>query len=130
MMKIGFQVYVQGTEEAVPFYERAFGAALGYNVKNPDGTYMHAELRVDGTLLLALSETGSSTGTENMKRYSSSDYPTMNFSVQLDNAEEVKRTYGVLVEGGNILLPLGPLPWSACCANVVDRFGVFWYIYV
>ncbi|MNU06556.1 hypothetical protein D3C72_2517900 [compost metagenome] len=54
----------------------------------------------------------------------------MNFSVKLDNAEEVKRTYGVLVEGGIILLPLGPLPWSACCANVVDRFGVFWYIYV
>jgi PhnB protein len=130
MMKIGFQVYVQGTEEAVPFYERAFGAALGYNVKNPDGTYMHAELRVDGTLLLALSESGSSTGTENMKGYSSTDYPTMNFCVKLDTAEEVKRAYEVLIEGGNILLPLGPLPWSTCCANVVDRFGVFWYIYV
>ncbi|MFM9331464.1 VOC family protein [Paenibacillus mesotrionivorans] len=130
MMKIGLQVYVQGTKEAVPFYQKAFGATLGYNVKNPDGTYMHAELMVEGTLLLALSESGSSTGAENMKRYSSTDYPTMNFSVKLDSAEDVKRTYEILSEGGNILLPLGPLPWSACCTNVVDRFGVFWYIYV
>jgi uncharacterized glyoxalase superfamily protein PhnB len=130
MMKIGLQVYVQGTREAVPFYQKAFGATLGYNVKNPDGTYMHAELMMEGTLLLALSESGSSTGAENMKRYSSTDYPTMNFSVKLDSAEDVKRTYEILSEGGNILLPLGPLPWSACCTNVVDRFGVFWYIYV
>lgn len=129
-MKIGLQVYVQGTREAVPFYQKAFGATLGYNVKNPDGTYMHAELMMEGTLLLALSESGSSTGAENMKRYSSTDYPTMNFSVKLDSAEDVKRTYEILSEGGNILLPLGPLPWSACCTNVVDRFGVFWYIYV
>lgn len=129
-MKISLQVYIQGTEEAVPFYQKAFGATLGYNVKNPDGTYMHAELKVNGTQLLALSESGSSTGTENMKRYSSTDYPTMNFCVKLDSAEEVKRTYEVLIEGGNILFPLGPLPWSACCANVVDRFGVFWYIHV
>ncbi len=129
-MKIGLQVYVQGTREAVPFYQKAFGATLGYNVKNPNGTYMHAELKVAGTQLLALSESGSSTGTENMKRYSSTDYPTMNFCVKLDSVEEVKRTYEVLIEGGNILFPLGPLPWSACCANVVDRFGVFWYMHV
>lgn len=25
---------------------------------------------------------------------------------------------------------LGSLPWSSCCANVVDKFGVFWYISV
>ena len=73
-MKKSLQVYIQGTEEAVPFYQKAFGATLGYNVKNPDGTYMHAELKVNGTQLLALSESGSSNGTENMKRSSPSDY--------------------------------------------------------
>ncbi len=48
----------------------------------------------------------------------------------MDTSEEVKRTCEVLIEGGNILFPLGPLPWSACCANVVVRFGVFWNIHV
>ncbi|MNL89373.1 hypothetical protein D3C87_2196530 [compost metagenome] len=50
-MKIDLQAYIQGTEEAVGFYQRAFGAELGYNVKNADGTYMHAELYVDGEFL-------------------------------------------------------------------------------
>ncbi|GKX66728.1 VOC family protein [Inconstantimicrobium mannanitabidum] len=129
-MKIGLQAYIQGTVEAVEFYQRAFGATLGYNVKNDDGTFMHAEINLDGQLLIALSEASSSVGIENIKRYSPTDYPTMNFSISLENEEAVKKSYEVLIEGGNILLPIGPLPWSACCANVIDKFGVFWYISV
>lgn len=40
-MKLGFQIYLSGSNEAVELYRRAFGAELGYN--NPDGTFMHAE---------------------------------------------------------------------------------------
>lgn len=129
-MKIGLQAYIQGTIEAVEFYQKAFEATLGYNVKNDDGTFMHAEINLDGQLLIALSEAASSVGIENIKRYSPTDYPTMNFSVSLENEEVVKKAYEVLIEGGNILLPIGSLPWSACCANVIDKFGVFWYISV
>ncbi|WP_269140613.1 VOC family protein [Anaerocolumna chitinilytica] len=31
---------------------------------------------------------------------------------------------------GSILIPLGALPWSSCCANVMDKYGIFWYISV
>ncbi len=129
-MKIGLQAYIQGSAEAIEFYQKAFGAILGYNVRNDDGTYLHAELHLDGQLLISLSESSSSVGVENIRRYSSTDYPTMNFGVNLENEEAVRQAYSCLVEGGNILLPLGSLPWSTCCANVVDRFGVFWYISV
>jgi PhnB protein len=44
--------------------------------------------------------------------------------------EFYQKAYDILIEDGNILLPLGPLPWSTCCANVVDKFGIFWYISV
>jgi PhnB protein len=54
----------------------------------------------------------------------------LNGKVNLENEEAVKKAYDILIEGGNILLPLGPLPWSTCSANVVDRFGIFWYISV
>jgi PhnB protein len=129
-MKIGLQVYVQRSAEAIKFYQKAFGATLGYNVRNDDGTFMHAELYLDGQLLIALSESSSDVGIKNVKNYSPTDYPTMNFGVNLDSEEAVKNAYDVLIEGGNILLPLGPLPWSISCANVVDKFGVFWYISV
>ncbi len=91
---------------------------------------MHAELYLDGQLLMALSESGSDVGSENMRKYSPNDYPTMNFGVNLENEAAVKKAYDILTEGGNILLPLGPLPWSSCCANVIDKYGVFWYISV
>jgi uncharacterized glyoxalase superfamily protein PhnB len=129
-MKIGLQAYIQGTVKAVDFYQKAFGATLGYNVRNADGTFMHAEINLDGQLLIALSEASSSVGLENIKRYSKTDYPTMNFSVSLEDEEAVKKAYEILIKGGNILLPIGALPWSTCCANVIDKFGVFWYISV
>lgn len=129
-MRIGLQAYIQGSARAIDFYQKAFGALLGYNVRNDDGTYMHAELYLNGQLLLALSESGSSVGIENVKRYAPSDYPTMNFSVHLDSEGAVRKAYDILIEGGNILLPLGPLPWSTCCANVVDKYGIFWYVSV
>lgn len=34
------------------------------------------------------------------------------------------------VEGGKILFPLGPLPWRSRCKDVVDKYGVHWYISV
>lgn len=129
-MKIGFQLYLRDSVEAVAFYQRAFGATLGHSVQNPDGTFMHAELHVDGTLLLAVSEANNAFAQADMARYSATTYPAMNFCVTLESEQAVRHAYEALAEGGNILHPLGPLPWSACCANVVDRFGVFWYLSV
>lgn len=129
-MRIGLQAYIQRSVEAIELYKKAFGATLGYNVRNVDGTFMHAELYLDGQLLLSVSESGGNVGIENMKRYSPIDYPTMNFCVNLESEEAVKKAYDILAIEGNILLPLGSLPWSSCCANVVDKFGVFWYISV
>ncbi len=129
-MKVGLQAYVKGSREAVAFYQKAFGVTLGYNVLNDDGSYMHAELYLDGQLLIAISESGSDVGTECMKKFSSSDYPTMNFCINFENEAAVKRAYDVLTESGNILIPLGALPWSSCCANVIDKYGIFWYISV
>jgi len=44
LKKIGCQVYVKGSTEAVDFYQRAFGWTLGMSVKNPEGNYAHASL--------------------------------------------------------------------------------------
>ena len=129
-MKIALQAYLKGSIEAVEFYKKAFGATLGFNAKNPDGTFMHAELNVDGKLLLALSESNNHIDLENRTKYARTSYPTMNFCVIFQNEEPVKKAYEVLKEDANILLPLGSLPWSSCCANLIDKFGVFWYIAV
>jgi PhnB protein len=129
-MKTALQAYVHGSIAAVDLYQQAFGATLGYHVRNPDGTFMHAELYVDGELLLAVSEANNTIARDNRMNYSATTYPAMNFCVRLKDEHAVKHAYAVLQDEANILYPLGALPWSTCCANLVDQFGIFWYISV
>ncbi len=129
-MKTSLQVYLHGSVAAVDFYQKAFGADLGYHEHHADGTFMHAELYVSGDFLLALSEANNEMARENRMKYSAATYPAMNFCVNLGTEAAVRQAYAVLSQDANILYPLGSLPWSVCCANLVDKFGVFWYIAV
>ena len=119
------QVYVKGSDKAVELYQRAFGAVMGYSVRNSDGTYLHAELMRNGEFFLAVSEAGDNFNTEVIPKY-----PVMNFSVEFENEEAVRKAYQVLSENSPICTSIRVLPWSDCCADIVDRFGVYWYITV
>ncbi|WP_312431064.1 hypothetical protein [Lacrimispora sp.] len=52
----------------------------------------------------------------------------MSYGITFESEEEVKRAYEMLAKDGTVLLELGSLPWSSCCADVVDKYGVYWYI--
>ena len=53
----------------------------------------------------------------------------MSYSIDFGSKEEVEKAYALLAKEGTVLLPLGSLPWCSCCAEVVDRFGVYWYLW-
>jgi len=130
-MKLGATLYIKNSVEAVEFYKKAFGLTLGYNEKNPDGTFLHAALLKDGEEIFAMSESVNDRFIEMMlKSDLKQSRPTMSYSLNFNNEEEVKQAYALLIEGGTILFPLGKLPWSDCAAEVVDQFGVYWYISV
>ncbi|MGB8455275.1 MAG: hypothetical protein WCD89_23455 [Anaerocolumna sp.] len=40
----------------------------------------------------------------------------MSYGLNFNSEDEVKNAYEMLVKDGTVLLPLGSLPWSACCA--------------
>lgn len=46
----------------------------------------------------------------------------------IENEEALKKAYEILKEDGQILYPLGPCDWSKCMADVIDKFGVRWYL--
>jgi PhnB protein len=124
-MEIGVQAYVKGSADAVELYKRAFGVELGYHVRNSEGGFFHAELERNGRPFLAVSEVG-----KDFIMDVTAKYPNMSFGVVLDDEEAVRRAYGALSEGAPICTPLRTLPWSDLCADVVDRFGVYWYLTV
>jgi len=126
-MNLGATLYVKNSVEAVEFYLEAFGMTLGYNAKNSDGSFLHAELLKGGVSIFAVSENSDEAIAQAML---ASKRPTMSYGINLDNEAELQHAYRILVEGGHILRELGQLPWSPCSADVIDKYGVCWYIYV
>ena len=126
-MNLGGTLYVMNSAEAVEFYSEAFGMTVGYNVKNSDGSFLHAELLKGEQAIFAVSENNDE---EIVRSMLASKQPTMSYGINLDNDAELNHAYKTLIEGGHILRELGSLPWSPCSADIVDKYGVCWYIYV
>ena len=126
-MNLGATLYIKNSVEALAFYLNAFGMDLGYNAKNDDGTYLHAELLKGGDSIFAVSENDDEVIARSML---ASKRPTMSYGINLDNEEELDHAYKALSEGGHVLRGLGALPWSPASADVVYKYGVYWYIYV
>lgn len=126
-MNLGATLYVKNSIEAAEFYMQAFGMTLGYNAKNEDGSFLHAELLKGENSIFAVSENSDE---EIVRSMLASQWPTMSYGVNLDNDDELDHAYKMLIEGGHILRELGSLPWSPRSADVVDKYGVYWYLYV
>ena len=130
-MRLGATLYIKNTPEAVPFYLNAFGLTLGYNERNPDGTYLHATLLKDGTEIFCVSESKNEAFVRMMLQSSLRESrPTMSYGLDFTNDSEVQHAYELLREKGTVMLPIGSLPWSSCCAEVIDPYGVYWYLAV
>ena len=126
-MDLGATLYVKNSVEALAFYLDAFGMELGYNAKHDDGTFLHAELMKGEKSIFAVSENKDE---EIVRAMLAAKQPTMSYGLNLDNDAELQHAYQTLAEGGHILREIGSLPWSPSSADVVDKYGICWYIYV
>lgn len=48
----------------------------------------------------------------------------------VSDAEDVRNAYEVLKDGAAIDAPVGPCDYSPCMFSLVDKFGVFWCLFV
>ena len=128
-MRLGATVYIENSREAVPFYLEAFGLTLGYHEMHPDGTYLHAALMKGEDEIFCVSESRNEDFVKLMLSLpSEGPHPTMTYGLTLPDEDAVRHAFERLSRGGRVFLSVGRLPWSACCAEVVDKYGVFWYI--
>jgi uncharacterized glyoxalase superfamily protein PhnB len=126
-MKNYTQVYVKNSLEAAEWYCRAFGAEITLEMKNPAGTeYEHCVLSVDGEGFLALAEAKNPCDVTLVHKLR---WETMTFNVfEMGSEERVQHAFDVLSDGGLVLEPIHELPWSKCCATIIDKYGVCWWI--
>jgi PhnB protein len=126
-MNLGATFYVKNSLEAVQFYIEAFGMTLGYHAYHNDGTFLHAELQKGENSIFAVSENNDDVIARSML---AARQPTMSVGINFDTDAELTHAYQRLAEVGHVLRELGELPWSPCSADVVDQYGVCWYLFV
>ncbi len=87
----------------------------------PEGYVMHAALVLsDGEVLLGSDDpTGDGTGMTGMS-----------INITTTDADEARRMFAALAEGGEIGMPLDASFWSPLFGTCRDRFGVNWMINV
>lgn len=126
-MKNYTQVYVKNSIEAAETYCKAFGAEITFAIKNEAGTaYEHCELSVNGEGFLAVAEAKNPCDIGIVHKMK---WETMTFNVfEMGSEEAVYHALEVLQDGGVVLEPIHDLPWSKCCATVIDRYGVCWWV--
>jgi uncharacterized glyoxalase superfamily protein PhnB len=124
-MKIGPQAYVRRSVEAVEMYCKAFGAEISFQIKDKEkNAYAHCELSINGQLFMAVSE-----APDNCDVSKKSVWQTMAFNVcDMGSEEVVRNAYDILRDGGTVIDPLGPCDWNPFCSNLIDKYGVFWWI--
>ena len=126
MYRSMMQIYVKNSNQAVDFYQNAFGAEVLCNHQNDDGTVGHAELDVFGQILAICEARENEVSAGN----------SMQFCLHMGEGKEalVKNMYNALKEDCmKLTAPItspGECPWSPCLFGLIDKFGVNWCIYV
>ena len=81
---------------------------------------------MNGEPILALAEAKNPCDIEVVHK---NRWQTMTFNAfELGSAAAVAPALQVLSWGGVVLEPLHAVPWSRCCATVIDRYGVCWWL--
>jgi len=132
-MKTDLHLVFSGTcRDAFAFYEKTFKSKIQFTMTfgeapagapvPPDGKdlILHISMPLGGALLMGCDTPKDRPATIGGFQISISD----------PNADEVRRLFGELKEGGSVQMPLGPTFWSPLFGMCTDKFGVGWMVSV
>jgi PhnB protein len=132
-MKVEPYLFFNGRcDEALAFYKKALGAevqAVHRFKESPDPAMrppgmddkvMHASFKVGETQIMA--SDGRCQGQTAFEGFS--------LSISVADADQAKRLFDALSEGGKVQMPLGKTFYSPAFGMVEDRFGVGWMVIV
>jgi predicted 3-demethylubiquinone-9 3-methyltransferase (glyoxalase superfamily) len=121
-----FLMFTGQAEEALNFYISLFAGSqilnitrYGPNQPGADGTVMHATFSLGGQEFMAI---------DSSVEHGFSFTPAMSIFVNCESDAEIERLYDALSRGGQVLMPLAPIPFSEKFAWVADQYGVSWQL--
>lgn len=121
-----FLMFQGRAEEAMRFYVSLFDDAriddvVRYGPEGPgrEGSVVHATFTLAGRRFMCI---------DSYVEHAFTFTPAVSLYVTCAGEEEVDRRFGMLAEGGEVLMPLGEYPFSRRFGWVQDRFGVSWQL--
>ena len=133
-MKVQPYLFFDGRcEEAIEFYKRNLGATQSMLMRFKDSPepqqpgmvppggenkVMHAQFQVGDTTVMA--SDGRCGGKPKFDGFS--------LSITVPTAAEADRVFAALIEGGQVIMPIGQTFFSPRFGMLADRFGVPWQV--
>lgn len=113
-------IYVEGAAGAIAFYKRAFGAEQLFSVAGPDGRIMHAEIAIEGSVVMIGDPTNRDLYGEPRKLGAC----TAGLHIMVDdNAAVLARATSA---GAEEIQPVTEMFYGARSCSVRDPFGHVW----
>jgi predicted 3-demethylubiquinone-9 3-methyltransferase (glyoxalase superfamily) len=121
-----FLMFAGKAEEAINFYVSQFPGSqvlsitrYGPGQGGAEGTVMQATFTLVGQQFMAI---------DSSVEHAFAFTPAISIFVNCESEGEIERVYRALSEGGQVFMPLGPLPFSAKFTWLADRYGVSWQL--
>lgn len=118
------------TEEAFAFYAGVFGSevtgVVRYRDMGMDGD--DADLVANISLPIARDTNlmGSDVSSSGADRYTVGN--NVQIHLQADDADEARRVFAALADGGTVTMPLDRSEWAELFGSCNDRYGVMWMV--
>ncbi|MGH7951365.1 MAG: VOC family protein [Limisphaerales bacterium] len=121
-------------EEAIEFYKKALGAEVVMLMRFKDSPeppppgcapadsnkVMHVQFQIGETVIMG--SDGRATGNPKFEGFA--------LSLTVKTEAEADKAFNALASGGKVEMPLAKTFFSARFGMVVDKFGVFWMVFV
>lgn len=129
MQLIPYVIFTGQCEEALNFYAKALGGAIGQisrygdipggNTHGQDPNWiMHTQFTVNGNVLFMASD-----GPSDAK-----DSGMISLSLNFTDAGSIQNVFSKLSEGGNVTMPLQDTFWGATFGMLQDKYGIKWML--
>jgi PhnB protein len=115
-------IVVAGASKAIDFYKRAFGAEEIMRFPGPDGTIMHAEIRIGDSIVMLGDEMPEQGG----RSPKSIGGTPVSFFVYRDNVDEEWQR--AVAAGAKEIMPLADQFWGDRTGCLEDPFGHKWWL--
>ena len=83
-----------------------------------DDKVMHASFRIGDTMIMASDGNGLEKG----------GFDGFSLALTIQDRSQADRYFDALVDGGEVIMPLGETFWSPRFGMLKDRFGIRWMI--